>query len=158
MKWLNKVLKHDDSDSTIHAIVVGIHKALPNSLGNWHSMSETTQGIYSGRCVYKSLAKAQTIAQKHVYVLASHSHFYENPPQNSKTDVYGYILATVNAGGKPSVIQFEFKEIPNREDIPAEVRKLFSSDLVDFCFDQNKELTPAGTFPEPPDGPCPEPE
>lgn len=192
MKWFNKVLKNDMSDSRIHAIVVGMHKALPDSLGNWHSMSETPQGIYSGRCVYKSLAKAQAIAQKHVYVLASHSHFYMediydtefwhkraetvlpgwiigtagavryrlplNPPKNSKTDVYGYLLATVNAGGKSGVIQFEFKEILDREDIPADVRKLFSSDLVDFCFDQNKELTPAGTLPEPPDGPCPEPE
>lgn len=192
MKWLNKVLKHDVSDSSIHAIVVGMHKALPDSLGNWHSMSETPQGIYSGRCVYKSLAKAQTVAHKHVYVLASHSHFYmeniydtafwhkhseavlpgwivgtagavryrlpQEPPQNSKTDVYGYMLATVNAGGKPGVIQFEFKEIHNREEIPAEARKLFSSDLVDFCFDQNKELTPAGTLPEPPDGPCPDSE
>lgn len=192
MKWFNKVLKSDMSDPGINAIVVGMHKALPDSLGNWHSMSETPQGIYSGRCVYKSLAKAEAVAHKHVYVLASHSHFYmediydtefwhkhtgtvlpgwivgtagavryrlpPNPPKNSKTDVYGYLLATVNAGGKSGVIQFDFKEILDREDIPVDVQKLFSSDLVNFCFDQNKDLTPAGTLPEPPDGPCPEPE
>jgi len=190
MKWFNKILKSDISDSAIQAIVVGMHKALPDSLGNWHSMSESPQGIYSGRCVYKSLARAQARAHKHVYVLASHSHFYmediydtefwhkhaeavlpgwivgtagavryrlpENSPLNSKTDVYGYLLATVNAGGKSGVIQFEFKDFPNKEDIPVDVRNGFSSELVNFCFERNKEMTPAGTLPEPPDGPCPE--
>jgi hypothetical protein len=77
-------------------------------------------------------------------------------PRTAKTDVYGYLLATVNAGGKPGVIRFEFKAIPNTADIPAEVRTLFSSDLVDFCFARNKDQRSAGTLPEPPDGPCPE--
>ena len=192
MKWFNRVLKNDVSDSGVKSIVVGMHKALPDSLGNWHSMGETPQGIYSGRCVYKSLASAQAKAHKQVYVLASHSHFYmediyntefwhkhaeavlpgwiigtagavryrlpPNPPKNAQADVYGYLLATVNAEGQPGVIRFEFREIPKSDDIPAEVRQLFSRDLVNFCFDQNKELKPAGTLPEPPDGPCPEPD
>ena len=53
-----------------------MHKALPGSFGNWHSMNDSPQGLYSGRCVYKSLSNAKTRAHKQVYVLASHSHFY----------------------------------------------------------------------------------
>jgi hypothetical protein len=192
MKWFNQVLKNDISDGSVHAMVVGMHKALPDSLSNWHSMGESPQGIYSGRCVYKSLAKAQTSTNKPVYVLASHSHFYMkdiydtefwrkhgatvltgwiigtagavryrlpgNPPDTAKTDVYGYLLATVNAGGKPGVIQFDFKEIPNKEAIPKGVRDRFSSELVDFCFEKNKEMKPEEPLAEPPDGPCPETE
>lgn len=59
----------------------------------------------------------------------------------AKTDIYGYLLATVAPDGS---ITFEFKEV-NKTDVPSEVRKEFSSKQVDFCFDENKSSsTPVG--------------
>jgi hypothetical protein len=190
MTWFSRLIKKDRSDPSVLSIVVGMHKALPDSLGNWHSMSESAQGIFSGRCVYKALAKAQTESRKHVYILASHSHFYmediydtefwqqhggtivpgwivgtagavryrlpANPPLHAKTDVYGYVLATVNAGGEPGVIQFVFKQISGKDAVPQQTRNTFPPNLVDFCFDQNRDTRPAAVLPEPPDAACPD--
>lgn len=195
MSWLNRVLERDHSDPSVRSIVVGMHEALPDSLSNSHSMGASPQGIQSGRCVYKSLARAQKEDHKNVYVLASHSHFFmENiyesdfwrksgepilpgwivgtagavryrlpstAPKNAKTDVYGYLLATVNAGGKPGVIQFEFKEIHKTKEegddfIPQEVWKRFSGDIVEACFKDNKDMKEPKEIPEPPDAGCPQ--
>lgn len=195
MGWFNRVVDRDRSDPSVRAIVVGMHEALPDSLGNAHSMGASPQGIQSGRCVYKSLARAQQENQKNVYVLASHSHFFmENifdsdfwrksgqpilpgwivgtagavryrlpadAPKSARTDVYGYLLGTVNAGGKPGSITFAFKEIHKSKDegedfIPGEVWKRFSPDIVEACFSDNKDLREAGTIPEPPDAGCPQ--
>jgi len=51
-----------------------------------------------------------------------------------RTDVYGYVLATVAAGGD---IQFEFKPV-TAPDIPAATVKEFTQPVVDACFDDNK--------------------
>jgi len=59
----------------------------------------------------------------------------------AKTDIYGYLLATVSPKG---TITFEFKEV-NKSDVPTEVTNEFSPKLVDFCFEQNKSsYTPVG--------------
>ena len=59
----------------------------------------------------------------------------------AKTDVYGYLLATVAPNG---TIAFEFREV-NEADVPAEVKNEFSPEEVDFCFAQNKQdYTPVG--------------
>jgi calcineurin-like phosphoesterase family protein len=59
----------------------------------------------------------------------------------AKTDVYGYLLATVAPNGK---IAFEFRKV-NEADVPTEVKDEFSQKQVDFCFDQNKQnYTPVG--------------
>lgn len=195
MSWLNQVLDRDRADSSIRTIVVGMHEALPDSLSNSHSMGASPKGIQSGRCVYKSLARAQKQDHKNVYVLASHSHFFmenifdsdfwrksgqpilpgwivgtagavryrlpANAPTHAKTDVYGYLLGTVNAGGQPGAIKFEFKEIHKTKDegedfIPPEVWKRFSSDIGDACFKDNKDMTAAKIIAEPPDAGCPQ--
>lgn len=196
--WFDKLLKQDRDDPTVLTIVVGMHKSLPDSISNWHSMGESPEGIQSGRCVYKSLVRAQTEGHKRVYILASHSHFYmpdiyntdfwrSNPttkgvilpgwivgtagavryrlpdhsPKAAKTDVYGYVLATVNAGGEPGVIEFQFKQIHNSkgdgEDfILDDVKKMFSSQAQQYCLSGNSDMTPAKLLAEPPDTPCPE--
>jgi len=74
--WVEAVLSRDRADPSIHAIVVGMHKALPDSISADHSMNESATGTESGRRVYRDLLRAQNEAHKHVYVLASHSHFY----------------------------------------------------------------------------------
>jgi hypothetical protein len=53
------------SCSTAQSIVVGMHEALPGSLGDSHSMSESGQGERTGRQIYEAL-HAQNSAQKHV--------------------------------------------------------------------------------------------
>ncbi len=58
-----------------------------------------------------------------------------------KTDVYGYLLATVTPDG---AITFQFREV-KQSDIPASVVKEFSREQVSWCFEQNKSnYTPDG--------------
>ena len=60
----------------VRAVVVGMHAALPDSLASGHSMSDYPAGTQSGRQVYTDLLNFNKQTQKHVYILASHSHFY----------------------------------------------------------------------------------
>jgi hypothetical protein len=120
-------------------------------------------GCTSGRHVYEALLDLQR--KKPVYILASHSHFYmsgifdNHPPDRrlpgwivgtagairyklppaassgAKTDVYGYLLATVARDGK---IQFEFQEI-KEPDVPDEVRQRYPPWLVPWCFAHNSQ-------------------
>ncbi len=76
MKWLHAVLARDEASPQIRSIVVGMHEALPGSISNMHSMSESDLGDESGREAYEALWHAHDSAHKRVYVLASHSHFY----------------------------------------------------------------------------------
>ena len=76
MKWLHAVLARDEAAPQIRTIVVGMHEALPGSMSNMHSMSESSRGKESGRETYEALWHAHDAAHKHVYVLASHSHYY----------------------------------------------------------------------------------
>jgi hypothetical protein len=39
LSWLEMVLKQDAADSNVRAVVVGMHRALPNSLACGHSMN-----------------------------------------------------------------------------------------------------------------------
>src|SRR5262249_40227683 len=77
MAWCEKVLARDESDPAVRTVVVGMHKALPDSISYSHSMSESPDivSIESGRQVYRDLLKAQNDFHKKVYLLASHSHF-----------------------------------------------------------------------------------
>jgi hypothetical protein len=55
----------------------------------------------------------------------------------ARTNIYGYMLATVNPPGQPrGSIKFDFHEI-KQPDVPADVRTKFGPDLVKWCFDQN---------------------
>jgi len=74
MKWLRHVLDHAIADAGTRAVVVGMHEALPDSISEDHSMSQSKEGIDSGRQVYQWLLELHT--RKPVYILASHSHFY----------------------------------------------------------------------------------
>jgi 3',5'-cyclic AMP phosphodiesterase CpdA len=76
LKWFEKILQLDASNTQTRTIVVGMHEALPDSIAENHAMDATPAGIASGRRVYADLLKAQNDAHKHVYVIASHQHFY----------------------------------------------------------------------------------
>lgn len=76
LKWLEKVLDRDSANPQIRTVVAGMHEALPESISKDHSMNESAAGTESGRRVYADLLKVQNEAHKHVYVLASHSHYF----------------------------------------------------------------------------------
>lgn len=116
----------------------------------------------SGRHVYEALLSFRK--EKPVYVLASHSHFYmpgvfddlpperrleswivgtggaeryklpDKAPAGSKTDVYGYMVATVSADRRS--IRFEFEQI-QASDVPAAVLDRYPSAAIAWCFAHN---------------------
>jgi hypothetical protein len=76
LTWLRAVLRRDqDPKSGVTTIVAGMHEALPHSTSSGHSMDDWYRGTETGEVVYHWFAAAEK-AGKHVYLLASHSHFY----------------------------------------------------------------------------------
>jgi hypothetical protein len=173
MKWIKAVLDRDRKDSAIRTLVVGMHKALPESISSNHSMNESPAGVQSGRQVYQMLLKMQNDARKIVYVLASHSHYYMDGTYNTpywrtnggvlpgwiigtagaeryplppnagdaraaKTNVYGYLVATVNPEGEPAgTIKFKFEELKEGQ-VPDDVVQRFGKPATDECFIGNR--------------------
>jgi hypothetical protein len=74
--WFEGVLQRAAAKPEVRAVVVGMHAALPDSLASGHSMNDWQVGTDSGRHVYVSLLSFKNETHKHVYVLASHSHFF----------------------------------------------------------------------------------
>jgi hypothetical protein len=56
----------------------------------------------------------------------------------ARTDVYGYLLGSVDAAGNVSL---EFKEI-GRSDIPAAVVQRYGAEFIDRVFEGNREVRP----------------
>ncbi|MFL6214812.1 MAG: metallophosphoesterase family protein [Blastocatellia bacterium] len=174
MRWVESVLKRDADDPNIKTVVVGMHKALPESIAADHSMNESLIGVQSGRRLYADLLDLQNNKHKRVYVLASHSHYFMDGifntdywrsnggvlpgwivgtagavryglPANAKdakaakTNVYGYLLATVNPAGEPEgTIRFEFQEV-READVPADVVQQMGKGLIEQCFQKNSQ-------------------
>jgi hypothetical protein len=169
MQWLRAVLHRDETSSQIRTIVVGMHAALPGSIGHIHSMSESSHGDRSGRDAYRELWQVYSSTHKRVYVLASHSHFYmerifetsdwkdkelpgwiigtagavryrlppeTGPAQKALTDVYGYMLGTVDAQGE---ISFTFQKL-SQDDLFISNEGRYPEPLVRWCFGQNRQL------------------
>jgi hypothetical protein len=58
----------------------------------------------------------------------------------ARTNVYGYMIATVNPTGEPmGTIRFDFHEI-KEPDIPADVQTKFGAELVHWCFEKNSAV------------------
>jgi hypothetical protein len=76
LRWIERLLQRDMTDPEIATVVIGMHEALPDGISDDHSMSQSAIGVESGRRVYQALLKVQREGHKHVYILASHSHFY----------------------------------------------------------------------------------
>ncbi len=65
---------------------------------------------------------------------------YKLPPTANQADkamtgVYGYLLGTVQPNGE---IGFEFHEV-KQADVPSDLTQKFGKELIDYCFQQNKE-------------------
>ena len=84
LEWLRARLGEDENDAAVRSVVVGMHRALPNSLSCGHGMNgspgapaeENRRSTRSGREAYRTLWEFQHAANKRVYVLASHAHLY----------------------------------------------------------------------------------
>jgi hypothetical protein len=104
LHWLRGVLDRDLApNSGILAIVAGMHEALPHSTGSNHAMDDWDLGLRTGELVYNWFYDAQA-AGKHVYLIASHSHYYSpnifNTPywrQHTAKVVPGWIIGTAGA-------------------------------------------------------------
>jgi hypothetical protein len=103
LHWLRSVLDHDrEAGSGVHTIIAGMHEALPYSTGSNHAMDDWERGMQTGEQVYNLLFDAQA-AGKHVYIIASHSHYYSphiyDTPfwRQSKKVVPGWIIGTAGA-------------------------------------------------------------
>ena len=108
LKWLRGVLDRDLApESGVHTISAGMHEALPHSKGAEHAMDDWELGERSGDLVYTWFYDAQA-AGKHVYLIASHSHYYSpnifSTPywkQHSNKVVPGYIIGSAGATRYP---------------------------------------------------------
>ncbi len=164
LDWFHSVAARAQNKANVLSLVIGMHEALPDSISSDHSMCDKNkEGCASGRDVYNTLLNIQK--RKPVYVLASHSHFYMNgtfnnhPPEerlpgwivgtagavryalpkdsppDSATDVYGYLLGTVEKDGR---INFEFQKL-GEEDVPEYVRQRYPGWFVSWCFAHNSQ-------------------
>jgi hypothetical protein len=102
--WFEDELRRAGANDQIRSLVVGMHRALPDSLSTGHSMNDSAQGIKSGRRVYDDLVSFRNRTHKNIYVLASHSHFYMGNVYNTacrrlhpETILPGWIVGTAGA-------------------------------------------------------------
>ncbi|MFI5166807.1 MAG: hypothetical protein ACHQQS_09330 [Thermoanaerobaculales bacterium] len=159
--WLASVLALDAADDSIKAIVVGMHEALPYSTGRSHAMDASCQGLCSGKEVYDMLFGAQHLGgppaeQKHVYVFASHSHYFaENiydTPEHRGQVLPGWIVGTAGAQQYVDTIRYGYLRVEVRRD--GTLAPLFravtrdslplasgaeADNLTAFCFLSNKD-------------------
>jgi hypothetical protein len=151
LTWLERVLQADASDATVKTIIVGMHAALPFSVSRDHAMDNTCSSFCSGNKAYNLLDRVQA-SGKHVYLLASHSHYFEQDIYNTREHTdhvmpgwivgtagaeqykpgirYGYMLVKVKADG---TIRTTFEDI-RRNDLPA----IDNANLLDYCFAKNR--------------------
>ena len=107
LKWLEQVLTADGRDPEVHTLVVGMHRALPNSLACGHSMNDGAASLASGRQAYDALLAWKRTTGRRVYVLAGHSHYFmervfETPYWKNRDGVLpGWIIGTAGARRYP---------------------------------------------------------
>jgi hypothetical protein len=168
LAWVQKALNRDTSNPEVRAVVLGMHEALPDSISSGHSMNESPVATLSGRLVYSELLKLQRASGKHVYVLASHSHFvmsnvYATACRTPQDVLPGWIVGTAGAvryrlpkdlaGSEvhqTDVYGYVLATVAddgniqfefkqiNPSDIPAATVKEFGQPVVDACFSDNK--------------------
>ncbi len=148
LKWLRGVLDRDlAAGSGIRAIVAGMHEALPHSTGAEHAMDDWDLGERTGDKVYTWFYDAQA-AGKHVYLIASHSHYYSPNifntlywKQYSNRVVPGYIIGSAGArryalpktaekGAKTHIYGFMQGQVHADGQIDFNLRELSEDDLV----------------------------
>jgi hypothetical protein len=130
-------------------------------------MSESARGEQSGREVYEALFHAQNSAQKRIYILASHSHFYMEDVFRTETwkgkVLPGWIVGTAGAvryalpagvrpgpGAMTNVYGFMIATVGPDGAISTSFRQIMLADLlqanpgvpeplVRWCYEQNRQ-------------------
>jgi hypothetical protein len=153
----------------VKSIVVGMHEALPDSLGNSHSMGDNPVGRPSGETVYKALISFRDETRKPLYVLASHSHFYmenifDTPKlkEGGAKPLTGWIVGTAGAVRYPlpdpapvtamtDVYGYLLATVSkegvirfsfeevHESDVPQYVQQRYPATLVPWCFAHNSQ-------------------
>jgi hypothetical protein len=125
--------------------------------------AQKKESCESGKHVYDALVEFQKMKKVYVLASHSHFYmkgtFENQPPGNrldgwiigtagavryalpsgtqpsadAKTDVYGYLLGTVQQNGE---IDFKFQQVAE-SDIPGEVRQQYPPALISWCYDKN---------------------
>ena len=156
IKWLDAILKADEADKSVKAVVVGMHAALPESFSRSHAMDKTCESFCNGKRAYGMLERVRARG-KQVLVLASHSHYvepnaYDTPElkghvlpgwiigtagaEQYRLDIkYGYLLVEVKPDGTLSP-SFQ----PVNRDSPPLVPGEGGTQLTRYCFEKNKRL------------------
>lgn len=148
LHWLRGVLDRDlEPNSGIHTIVAGMHEALPHSTGSEHAMDDWALGQRTGELVYRWFYYAQN-AGKHVYLIASHSHYYSPDVFDTpywkdrwKTVVSGFIIGSAGAhryrlpkdakpGAKTHIYGFVRGTVQEDGSIDFTLHELSEDDLV----------------------------
>jgi len=178
LDWFKDRVAKAQQNADVRSLVVGMHEALPDSISSDHAMCDDgkktnpkypyAQSCAEGREAYKALLDFQDNApDKHVYLLASHSHYFMDGTFNKlpvKQRIRGWIVGTAGAVryslpddkdlsnyaktdtygylvgtvDKKGNIQFEFQRL-SPADLTGETRKRYSSSFVSWCFDKNSE-------------------
>src|SRR6266568_3648474 len=132
MKWIEGVLNRDRKDSAIHTIVYVLASHSPFFMdGIFNTLYwKSNGGVLPGWIVGTAGAER-----------------YPLPPdaadaKAAKTNVYGYLVATVNPAGEPlGTINFKFEEL-KEDKIPADVVRRFTEPFVHECFEGNRRTIP----------------
>ena len=167
LSWIRTRIEEDEQSDQIRTIILGMHEALPASSSDAHSMSESGTGERAGRQVYEMLLHAQNVSHKHVYVFASHSHFYMEDVYHTDTwkgkVLPGWIVGTagaqryvlppgVEAGSKAMTNVYGYLVVTVRVDgtVTTSFERLslddllksspdFPESLVRWCYDENHQ-------------------
>ena len=161
LNWLALILKADANDNSVRTIIVGMHAALPGSVSSNHAMDESCPATCSGLKAYALLEQAQNLAgppakRKNVYVLASHSHFFEediyNTPQHQGHVLPGWIIGTAGAEQYKPTIRYGYMLVEVKSDgtvgtsfvdVDRNSPPTLSGDagekLTKYCFELNKK-------------------
>jgi hypothetical protein len=104
LTWFASEIARAMKSPEIRTVVVGMHKALPDSISAGHIMNDSPAETASGRSVYGKLVNFRNQTGKNVYVLASHSHFLMDNVYNTacrqqhpNTILPGWIVGTAGA-------------------------------------------------------------
>ncbi|HEX8096561.1 MAG TPA: hypothetical protein VF507_00940, partial [Pyrinomonadaceae bacterium] len=125
-----------------------------------HAMDGSCDGVCKGMDVYRRLVRAQNLAgpkskRKHVYVLASHSHYFRediyNTPEHKGEVLPGWIIGTAGAEQYQDKIMYGYvqarvhrdgtltlKFVEVKRDSPPLAEGPRADYLTAFCFEQNK--------------------
>jgi hypothetical protein len=150
MTWLDLVLKRDEADSKIKTIVVGLHAALPESVSRDHGMDRNCAAFCNGKRAYERL-RATQLKGKKVYILASHSHYFEeyiyDTPEHSGHGLPGWIIGTAGAEQYRPEIKYGYLLVEVSADgtthnsfqrVYRDSPPAGPEGLTKYCFEQNR--------------------